>query len=728
MSVAARTVGASAGRPPVKIDMHRVNPGSAPSADSVSKLPGWQQLSGDEQQQLVSLMQNPAAFSQLLALQQAMLGFQSPGPVASPSTVAPFTTSLRTSHPGSLEQQAHRMSQLSEAQSSCNTAPSAAAQHVAQLRQPLPSPPRFDRSLLQAPLPFWAGAPACDKPADVLAAQTNAHQRSRSGFDMPSAPIADFSNDLFRSHSLGTNFGSNALPAELSAELSLRASSMPGSYQDIAARLHLNRAGITTATTSMIPVMSQEWLVIPFGTAQQLLPVYAGDVLAEPDGDAVMLIDETGQNWPMKCVYNRAEGRFQLGDGWKPFAQHWNLGHGEQLQLSRCFVSGGCIWLDVKIMQHSLNGSEGCSKRKRDEGGVYTDSQSHLPAWAAHPSAQAPAQSHQAPSAMPEEAPATHLAQSSHVDRQAEPSRAPAAKGPIISVKRLISCPTYCSRLHVNQHMAEHLLPLLPEASNVKPPLPYVYQSLFKHKVKIVDEYGAAWPVQYEGFVSAAQRHYRFTAGWTNLVKQKGIKVGDAVILERWTEDRFNLQMHIIKDASEENIAAVTGSKSKAKRGTARAAGPRITKPRSPSKRSPRGGAICSPAAQGQSPSNGPSGQGYSPSRGHSSALEALHDAALMCASPSSLPSGSQMAQVASGGILASNMTLSQPLSHGGSMVSAAVVAAADAAALNPEDSRSSMANEIRAEEDGYAQEQGRAAFGDRSLDRISNSISKGVS
>ena len=53
----------------------------------------------------------------------------------------------------------------------------------------------------------------------------------------------------------------------------------------------------------------------------------------------------------------RAEGRFQLSDGWKPFAQHWNLGHGEQLQLSRCFVSGGCIWLDVKILQHSLNGA-----------------------------------------------------------------------------------------------------------------------------------------------------------------------------------------------------------------------------------------------------------------------------------------------------------------------------------------------------------------------------------
>ena len=80
---------------------------------------------------------------------------------------------------------------------------------------------------------------------------------------------------------------------------------MPGSFQDIAARLHLNRAGINTATASMIPVLSQDWLVIPFGTAQQLLPVYAGDVLANDNGDAVMLIDEKGRNWPMKCSYSR---------------------------------------------------------------------------------------------------------------------------------------------------------------------------------------------------------------------------------------------------------------------------------------------------------------------------------------------------------------------------------------------------------------------------------------
>lgn len=61
----------------------------------------------------------------------------------------------------------------------------------------------------------------------------------------------------------------------------------------------------------------------------------------------------------------------------------------------------------------NTSGSEGCSKRKREEGGVYTDSQSHLPAWAAHPSAQALPQNPQAPHATSEEAPATRLAHTS---------------------------------------------------------------------------------------------------------------------------------------------------------------------------------------------------------------------------------------------------------------------------------------------------------------------------
>ena len=60
----------------------------------------------------------------------------------------------------------------------------------------------------------------------------------------------------------------------------------------------------------------------------------------------------------------------------------------------------------------------------------------------------------------------------------------------------------------------------------LQPPLSYNYVSLFKHKISVVDELNETWTVQYEGFVSAAQRHYRFTAGWTNLVKQKGIRVG----------------------------------------------------------------------------------------------------------------------------------------------------------------------------------------------------------
>lgn len=47
----------------------------------------------------------------------------------------------------------------------------------------------------------------------------------------------------------------------------------------------------------------------------------------------------------------RSQGRFQLGDGWKAFAQQWGLAHGEQVQLSRRFVSSGCIWLDVQLVR-----------------------------------------------------------------------------------------------------------------------------------------------------------------------------------------------------------------------------------------------------------------------------------------------------------------------------------------------------------------------------------------
>ena len=287
--------------------MHRVptEPVASQLGDSVPKLPGWQQLTCHEQQQLISLMQNPTAFSQLLALQQA-LGAPSPNTEAPIPSLQSFAPTSQATQPSSLGQHAMRTSQLGQAsQPLYDVGLLAAALGVASLYRPLPSPPQFDRSLLHAPLPYWAAAPAGNQAANLLAAQVNAGQRSCSGCDMPSAPLVDFNSDLFRSSSLGARYASTPLSAELSAELSLRASSMPGAYHDIAARLHLNRAGITTATTSMIPVMTQEWLVIPFGTAQQLLPVYAGDVVAEPDGDAVMLIDETGQNWPMKCKYNR---------------------------------------------------------------------------------------------------------------------------------------------------------------------------------------------------------------------------------------------------------------------------------------------------------------------------------------------------------------------------------------------------------------------------------------
>ena len=269
--------------------------------DSFSKLPGWQMLSRQEQTSLVSLVQNPSTFSQLLALQQAML-------------------SSDPNHPGDAQRSAETAAAASPAsqvssiacqgcQSSSNTQgtshlakPTVPLPSFSGFNRELPSTPQLDRSLLQSPLSFWTAPAGCNGPASLLAANTNATQRSMPGFNQASQPLADFSSELFRSTSLGSRYLRSPLPAELS----LRASSMPGSFQDIAARLHLNRAGISTATASMIPVLSQDWLAIPFGTAQQLLPVYAGDVLADNGGDAVMLIDENGRNWPMKCAYSRS--------------------------------------------------------------------------------------------------------------------------------------------------------------------------------------------------------------------------------------------------------------------------------------------------------------------------------------------------------------------------------------------------------------------------------------
>ena len=271
------------------------------------KFPGWQQLSGQEQRQLVSLMQNPAAFSQLLALQQAMVSLPDSTLGQHPSsTQVPFARGLPSAQCNAIHQHAPMMQQLSHALPPLLADRQAAPlQSYSSPNRPLPSPPQFDRSLLHAPQPHLASVRQRNEPVNLLAAQALANQRSRPNLSEPTPSLASFNSDLFRSSSLGDAYGSSSLPAELSAELSLRATSMPGSYHDIATRLHLNRAGINTATTSMIPVLSQDWLAVPFGTAQQLLPMSAGDMWPESDGEPVMLIDETGQNWPMKCNFSR---------------------------------------------------------------------------------------------------------------------------------------------------------------------------------------------------------------------------------------------------------------------------------------------------------------------------------------------------------------------------------------------------------------------------------------
>lgn len=53
-----------------------------------------------------------------------------------------------------------------------------------------------------------------------------------------------------------------------------------------------------------------------------------------------------------------------------------------------------------------------------------------------------------------------------------------------------------------------------------------MYQLLFKHDLVMVDDTDYTWKVQYEGFVSASQRHCRLTAGWTTFIKLKNVRVG----------------------------------------------------------------------------------------------------------------------------------------------------------------------------------------------------------
>lgn len=270
----------------------------------VPKFPQWQQLPVHEQRQLLSLIQNPEAFSQLLAIQQALSTASTGGIFNSQNQSSISSTVKQDVQSGLLEgQRVSEQHRAQQAQLNTSGLGLGLPASFASNRQ-LPSPPQFDRSLLQPPVPSWTGQ-AGNAEASLLAARTSALHAAHLHQQKQAAPYADFNSNLFRCSSLGAAYLGNSIPAELS----LRASSMPGSYQDIAARLHLNRAGINTATSSMIPVISQDWLVIPFGTAQQLLPVYAGDV-NESDGEAVMLCDERGQNWPMKCQYNRCVSMF----------------------------------------------------------------------------------------------------------------------------------------------------------------------------------------------------------------------------------------------------------------------------------------------------------------------------------------------------------------------------------------------------------------------------------
>ncbi|KAI7844704.1 hypothetical protein COHA_001792 [Chlorella ohadii] len=123
---------------------------------------------------------------------------------------------------------------------------------------------------------------------------------------------------------------------------------------------------------------------------------------------------------------------------------------------------------------------------------------------------------------------------------------------PQAAVDRLLTNATYMSRLHVNQSMAHDLLPDVEDSLQAKEPARQgtgASVTLFKHSIVVVDEQDRAWPVQYEGFMSAGQRHLRLGAGWRYMCRANNAAVGDTMVLERWTQDRSVLHVRILRSA-----------------------------------------------------------------------------------------------------------------------------------------------------------------------------------
>lgn len=154
-------------------------------------------------------------------------------------------------------------------------------------------------------------------------------------------------------------------------------------------------------------------------------------------------------------------------------------------------------------------------------------------------------------------------------------------------------------------------------------------------------------------------------------------------MLQRWSDDRFTLHLHIIKNASDSMVACAISTKGKTKRSTAR-----TTQRRTQAKSPPASVPTCRQPSKPYSPGS----------------LEALHDAALLCAnSPSPHPNTGAAAT------LTQNMAPSLDLADdsGGNSVPAAAVLAADAAALQQQASQSGLAPGLMAKQAGTQQDSG---------------------
>eukprot|EP00884_Botryococcus_braunii_P005840 jgi/Botrbrau1/15257/Bobra.0228s0009.3 len=124
---------------------------------------------------------------------------------------------------------------------------------------------------------------------------------------------------------------------------------------------------------------------------------------------------------------------------------------------------------------------------------------------------------------------------------------------PLVSVKRTIKNPKCLGCLGFKKGMVEDLLPPGPGSAadpvtddDIVEPTDE-YRVLFEHYVVLVDKNGYEWDMTYQCYAWKGRRHFELRTGWNLFTAIHGVEIGDAIVFERWGQDRFKLRIRIEK-------------------------------------------------------------------------------------------------------------------------------------------------------------------------------------